>query len=1182
VTKKAENSFKSTCSYCGVGCGIVVKKDRKNGITVEGDKDHPVNRGMLCSKGMNLHYAMQDKSDRLLFPEMRWSRNHPLQRVNWSVAMKRAAAVFKSIIETHGPNSVGFYVSGQCLTEEYYLANKLVKGFIGTNNIDTNSRLCMSSAVAGYSKVLGEDAVPISYEDIELADCFLVAGANPAWCHPILFRRIETHKQNNPHVKLIVVDPRRTQSCAMADLHLQINPGTDIYLYNAIARQLIENGDADFDFISKYTENFEGYKNSIFKYTLEESASICDVTISDIKLAAAYIAEANGFLTLWAMGLNQSSIGVDKNIALISLNLITGQIGKPGAGPFSLTGQPNAMGGREVGGLATMLAAHRTIDNPVHRKEVADFWGVPSISDKPGLTATQMIEALERGDLKAIWIICTNPIVSLPDSRRAEAALKKARFVVVQDISNRSDTLAFADLVLPAAGHFEKEGTMTNSERRISHLSKVVDAPGEALPDIEILSMFAREMGFSGFDHASAAEIFAEHARLTKGTNIDISGLSYDRLKQEGTMQWPVPTPHHFGTSRLFTDNKFYTPTKKARFLPLNNPENRSEALTNDHPLILTTGRIRDQWHTMTKTGKVNKLKQHIDKPFLEIHPFDALVRNIKDGDVVVIENARGEVRVSAKITDDIKKGVVFLPMHWGRMLNHDLGRANNITSSIVDPISKEPDFKFAAIEVKKYIKPFEKIIIVGAGAASYRFICTYRSINKDDEIQVFSKEKDPFYNRVLLPEYVNETLPWERLQKFQAGEFEKMNIQLSLENEITSLNRSQKFVIDKFGQKHFYDKLIIATGSRANVPKDAPVHLPGVFTMRTRYDADALKNYLKPNGSVLIIGGGLLGLELAASLREMEVGVSILQLGSRLMERQIDNLSGQLLLDFVDEKDINVFLNDQIQSIDRSAKNANGLSAKLRSGRIIESDAIVYAVGTRPNIEFAQEAGLESARGMIVNDYLQTNDPDIFAVGEIAEHNGKTLGITSAAEKQADIAARFINGDVQNRYTGAVPMNILKFSDLDLCSIGIADAPVNGEGYDEILFIDKSKRYYKKCIIKDDKLVGAIMIGDKSEFAEFKMLIEDNIELSDRRMQLLRSGKKAEPVVGKLVCSCNQVGKGNLQKLIESGCHSLNELCQTSGAGLGCGSCKPEIQQLLNEHTVKDVPGGVDASMVL
>lgn len=1168
TVKSNDTTYRTTCSYCGVGCGIVIRKDRKNNLVLEGDPDHPVNKGMLCSKGMNLHYAMQDMSDRLLFPEMRWSRSHPLQRVSWSDAMKRAAAVFSAMIKTYGPDSVGFYVSGQCLTEEYYVANKLVKGFLGTNNIDTNSRLCMSSAVAGYAQMLGEDAVPVAYEDIEHSDCFLIAGANPAWCHPILFRRIEAHKQKNPEVKLIVVDPRRTQTCALADLHLQINPGTDIYLYNAIARVLIENGEVDYNFVHNHTEQFEQYRDSVFRHTVEAAAEKCDVSIHDIQLAASYIAAAKGFLTLWAMGLNQSVIGVKKNHALISLNLITGHIGKPGSGPFSLTGQPNAMGGREVGGLATMLAAHRSLANAQHREEVAKFWGVDSISGKPGYTATQMIEALERGELKALWIICTNPLVSWPDARRAEAALANAKFVVVQDISRRSDTLQFADLILPAAGHFEKEGTMTNSERRITHLDKIVDPPGEALPDAEILCRFAKAMGFKGFDYTSVAEIYAEHCQLTKGTNIDISGLSYARLRTEGSMQWPVPEATHSGTARLFTDHAFYTPSGKAKFYSID-AENLSAAPTPELPLILTTGRIRDQWHTMTKTGKVNRLRQHIDKPFLEIHPDDAAARNIGEDDVVVIRNEQGDVRVRARISTEIKRGVVFLPMHWGRMLTKDAARANNLTTMLVDPASKEPDFKFSRVAVELYRKPAEKIVIAGAGAASYRFLCSYRSLNSEDELLVISKEKDPFYNRVLLPEYVNDTLSWEKLQKFRSGEFEALDVSMQLENEIVAINRAEKYIIDKRGQKHGYDKLILATGSRAHIPNDAPIHLPGVFTMRTRYDADRLKNYLSPNGQVLIIGGGLLGLELAVSLRDIDVQVSILQLGSRLMERQIDNLAGQLLLDFIEEKNITVYINDQMQSVEQDVATGK-LSASFRSGKIIRIDAIVYAVGTRPNIEFAQEAGVETARGIIVNDHLQTNDPDIFAMGEIAEHRGKTLGITSAAEKQADILARFIHGDMQSLYDGAVPMNILKLSGLDLCSIGIAEIPADDDDYEEILFIDKSKRYYKKCIIKDDRLVGAILIGDKSEFAEFKTLIEDKIELSERRMQLLRSGKKTEPVLGKLVCSCNQVGSGNLQKLLDDGCTELGDICRRSGAGLGCGSCKPEIQQIIRESLVK------------
>ena len=440
------------CSYCGVGCGIKVTKDSKGILSVEGNESYPVNKGMLCSKGKNLNYVAQDVSDRILHPQMRWSRNHPLQQVSWDIALKRAAAVLKSIIEKHGPDSVGFYVSGQCLTEEYYLANKLTKGFIGTNNIDTNSRLCMSSAVVGYKKTVGEDAVPIAYEDIELADCFLIAGANPAWCHPILFRRLEKHKEENPNVKIIVVDPRKTQTCALADIHLQILPGTDVILFNAIARWLIEKKKIDTAFIKKYTSNFDACKQSAFELSLNEAAKKCGIPVEDIKKTAKHIGSAKGFISMWTMGLNQSVIGVDKNVSLLNLSLLTGHIGKPGSGPFSLTGQPNAMGGREVGGMASLLAAHRDLGNEKHRKEVEEFWGGKPIKKNPGLTATEMFDALEKGTLKAIWVICTNPVVSMPNAHKIEEALKKANFVIVQDISYNSETTKYADLLLPAAG----------------------------------------------------------------------------------------------------------------------------------------------------------------------------------------------------------------------------------------------------------------------------------------------------------------------------------------------------------------------------------------------------------------------------------------------------------------------------------------------------------------------------------------------------------------------------------------------------------------------------------------------------------------------------------------------------------------------------------------------------------
>ncbi|WP_258105738.1 nitrate reductase [Marinoscillum sp. MHG1-6] len=1162
MPQKWGETHKTICSYCGVGCGIEVKKSDKGRLSLKGDEEYPVNKGMLCSKGMNLHYTVMDQTDRLLHPQMRWSKNHPMEQVSWDAAIKRAAAVFKTFIDQHGPDSVGLYVSGQCLTEEYYLANKLVKGFFGTNNIDTNSRLCMSSAVVGYKETLGDDAVPIAYEDIEQSDCILIAGANPAWCHPILFRRIEKYKAENPDLKIIVVDPRVTDSCALADLHLQVKPGTDTVLFHAIARYLIDHGLIDEAFIREHTSGFEELTKELKSKTLKESAAICDVPADAIIKAARFIGQSKGFITMWAMGLNQSTAGVNQNLALLNLNLITGQIGKPGAGPFSLTGQPNAMGGREVGGLANLLAAHKNLANPVHRQEVADFWGVEKIQEKPGMTATEMFEALRDDRMKAVWIICTNPSVSMPNARLVDEALKKARFVIVQDISHRSDTSKYADLLLPAAGWLEKEGTMTNSERRISYLPKVLDAPGEALPDSEIIMRFAKAMGYHGFDFKDASEIYEEYTRMTKGTPIDISGLSYPKLKSMGSIQWPVPSEESTGTTRLFSDYKFLTEDGKAHIKP-NGPQNEAEPVTDEYPLVLTTGRIRDQWHTMTKTGKVSKLNKHIDRAFLEIHPFDAEKRGIKEGDPVVIANPRGEVRVGARISDRIKKGVVFLPMHWGKKLTSDMSRANNLTNETYDPKSKQPGFKFSAVEVTRYQTQPKKIVVVGAGAAAFRFVNTYRDFNQTDQISVFSKEEWPFYNRVLLPEYINETKEWEDLLKFTQDELKKLNLDLYPSNPIQKVDRENKLVIDSKGESHSYDVLIMATGSRAFIPPNAPIHLPRVFTMRDRQNADDLKDRLKPDSHVLVIGGGLLGLELAAALSEIHIETTIIQLGSRLMERQLDPVASSMLREYVEGLGVRVFTNDQVVSIDEV--NEDDLFVKLKSGHSFHTNAAVFAIGTRPNTELAVESGLETGRGVKVNDYLQSSDPNIFALGEIAEHNQKLNGITAAAEQQADVCARFIAGDPSSYYKGTTPMNILKFPSLDLCSVGLAEIPVNGKNYNEITFLDREELYYKKCIIHNDKLVGTILMGDKAEFAEYKELIESETELSEKRVQLLRSGKAPEPVKGKLVCSCNNVGDGNLKEAIASGCSSLNDLCQATGAGLGCGSCKSEVKRIID-----------------
>ena len=1163
-------SHKTVCSYCGVGCGMVIHKDPKGAITLEGDADYPVNKGMLCSKGKTLNYVAQDTTDRILYPEMKWSKNHARQRVSWDVAFKRGAAVFKSIIQKYGPNSVGMYVSGQCLTEEYYLANKLTKGFFGTNNIDTNSRLCMSSAVVGYKKTVGNDAVPIAYADIELADCFLIAGANPAWCHPILFRRIEAHKEKNPKVKIIVVDPRKTQSCALADLHLQLLPGTDVILFNAMARWLIEKKKIDKGFIAKHTVNFEACKQKAFELSLKQAANLCGVPVDDIRKAARYIADAKGFISMWTMGLNQSVIGVDKNVSLLNLSLLTGQIGKPGSGPFSLTGQPNAMGGREVGGMASLLAAHKDLGNPKDRLAVQEFWNSGPIQAEPGYTATEMFKALESGKIKAVWIICTNPVVSLPNAKLVERALEKAHFVIVQDISHNSETTKYADLLLPAAGWLEKEGTMTNSERRINYLPKVLDAPGEALPDAEILWRFAQEMGFKGFDYESAAEVYDEYCLMTKGSNIDIAGLSHERLQKEGSFQWPVPHAEHPGTPRLFTDQNYYTLSGKVQFNAPQNLYNKSEATSPEFPLVLNTGRVRDQWHTRTKTGKVKRLLTHIPQPFLEMNAVDAYVRGIKEGDLVVIKSKRGTVRAKVNVNYEIREKLVFLPMHWGKILNQDFSRANNLTHALVDPISKEPDFKYSAVQVEKYKKAKQNLVIIGAGAAAYRFIQTYRDKNKTDTISVFSKEENPFYNRVLLPEYVNEDLSWDALKKFKAGELEKLQVTLYAKNGIQKIDAQKKVVYDDFGQKHPYDLLIMATGSRAFVPQGVRMDLPGRFTMREKGDADRLKTYLNDTGlpnaqqHVAIVGGGLLGLELAASLKKIGLEISIIQRAPRLMERQLDPIASRLLAEDVLERGIKIYFDNEVSTIFDAEGSTHGLQINLKTGRTLHCNAIVYAIGTRPNMDIAKNAGLQTGRGVVVNPYLQTSDPSIFAMGEIAEFKGSLFGITSAAEQQADVAANYILGDLSSIYNGSVLMNILKFDDLDLCSIGMVNAPKNDDTYQEIILMDVHKRFYKKCIVKNDILKGAILIGDKNEFAEFKRLIEEEIELSEKRDELLRGAPSGEPMLGKLVCSCSQVGQGNIEKAIKGGCTRFTDLVAQTGAGLGCGSCKPEVKAIL------------------
>jgi assimilatory nitrate reductase catalytic subunit len=686
----------TTCCYCGIGCGVLATSDGSKILSVRGDPSHPANFGQLCTKGLSLHRA--DPSFRGLFPEIRGERR------SWDEALDYVAGRFRSTIAAHGPDSVAFYISGQFLTEDYYVFNKLAKGLIGTNNVDTNSRLCMASAVAGYKQTLGADAPPACYEDVEHAECVFIAGSNTAWAHPVLFRRIEKAAPRH----LIVVDPRRTETARAATLHLQIAPGTDVALFNGMLRVMLEEGWCDEDYIRRHTENFEAVASSAKAFDRRQAATLCGINEKDLVEAAKLFATSRATLSLYCQGLNQSTSGTAKNAALINLHLATAQIGKPGAGPFSLTGQPNAMGGREVGGMANLLSAHRDLNSEEDRNEIAGLWGVSSVPSKPGKTALEMFEALRAGEIKVVWIACTNPAQSLPDQRVVREALERAELVVVQDAYRNTETAAYAHVFLPAAGWGEKEGTMTNSERRISRVRAALRPPAEARPDWRIAVEFARKLFPEGkrlFPFETAESIFNEHRETTRGRDLDITGLSYALLDERGPQQWPFAEGAAAGAKRLYEDGSFPTASRRARFAPT--PYRPvAEEVDARYPLRLTTGRLRDQWHSMSRTGTIARLFAHEPEPRVTLHPLDLAALALREGDFVKVSSRRGHVFLRASPDPDLLPGTAFIPMHWGGRF---LGRGvNELTLGARDPVSKQPELKHCAVRVEPAQLPWQ------------------------------------------------------------------------------------------------------------------------------------------------------------------------------------------------------------------------------------------------------------------------------------------------------------------------------------------------------------------------------------------------------------------------------------------------------------------------------------------
>src|SRR6266487_4159022 len=680
-----EKTVKTICPYCGVGCGLTVKVRAGTITEVRGDKSHPSSLGGICPKGAQIGEIIAT-GNRLTRAQMRSDRSMPFSPVSLDRALAHVALCFREVIHQHGRDAVGFYLSGQITTEAQYAFNKLAKGVIGTNNLDANSRLCMASAASAYKLAFGSDGPPTCYDDIESAECFLIVGANMADCHPVLWQRVK-RRAARKRVRIIVVDPRRTATSEAAHLHLPIQPGTDVALLNALLHVLIAQGWFNERFIRAHTDGWDAVRDVAEAWSPARAAKVCGIEEKEIHRAAFWFGQSAEALSFWTMGVNQSTSGVAKNLAIINLHLATGKIGRPGSGPFSLTGQPNAMGGREVGYLSGQLPGYREVTNPQHREQIAEIWGVPSnrIQAQPGLDAVRLFEALETGKLKALWIVGTNPLATMPNSNQIRRALDRARLLVVQDVYHPTETSLYAHVLLPAAMSLEVEGTMTNSERRIGLLQPAVPPPGDARPDWEIAARFAGLFVHEEqFSYTGASDIFEEHKRCCADVySLEMNGISYKRLKRHA-VQWPCPSGSSPGVARRYRNKQFPTPSGHAQFHPVDYLP-PADPLNAQFPLALNTGRLSNHWHSRTKTGHVAKLNQMNPAPFVAVNPADAEALGLKHGDLVRVVSRRGLARTTLRCDDGIRPGTLFMPFHWGQLHDAD-GCVNALTHGESDP----------------------------------------------------------------------------------------------------------------------------------------------------------------------------------------------------------------------------------------------------------------------------------------------------------------------------------------------------------------------------------------------------------------------------------------------------------------------------------------------------------------
>ena len=1164
---------RTTCPYCGVGCGLVAKVTADRLAAVEGDRLHRVNRGATCRKPLHLPDAVHSR-DRATTPLMRASRDTRWQPVTWRRVIPDLARRLRSIVDEHGPDAVTFYVSGQLLTEDYYVVNKLVKGFMGTNNVDSNSRLCMSSAVAAYRATFGSDGPPGCYADIDQTDCMLLLGTNTAACHPIVWSRIGRRQQEG--AQLIVIDPRRTRTAEAADLHLPVRPGGDLALLNSMINVIVRDGLVDESFVAMRTEGADEAIAAAMEWTPERAAEETGVPAESIVEAARCFAGATRSLALWSMGANQSSVGTLKNRALHNLCLLTGNFGRPGTGPLSLTGQPNAMGGRETGGLADLLPGYRSVTVAEDRAAMRKLWGLPAeapgISPEPGIASTELADALHDGRVKAVWVIATNPVVSQPDAERFAAGLERAKLVVCQDAYHPTETAALAHYALPAAGWPEKDGVMTNSERGVSLVQRALPAPGLALPDWEIFARLGRALGHGdAFAWRSASEVFDEYAATTEGRLCDVTGVSHERLRREGVLQWPCPARRegkaaHAGTARLYSSGGVPTPSGRARMAatPHAAPADRTD---DDHPLLLTSGRVAGQWHTMTRTGKSPELLEGDARPFVELHPADAGRAGVRDGEPVRLVSRRGVATMAARIVDTVPEGVAFAPFHWGALhLAAGETPLNELTSPALDPVSRQAELKATAVRVEplarggnRHRRPGSRTLIVGGGMAGLAMVEQLLAHGAPGEsLTIVGAEPELPYDRIRLSQALAGEASPDDLALRSAAWFADRGVSLRSGESVVRLSPEERRAEMSDGTTVEFDRFVLATGSQPALPPIEGLERRGVHTFRSLNDVSRIMAAPARGARAVVIGGGLLGLEAARGLQARGRHVTVVHLAGHLMEQQLDPLGARVLERRLGELGVEVLLAASTTEI---AGNGSAEGVRLADGRELDADLVVVATGIQPDVELARAAGIEVGAGVVVDDELRTSVDDGWAVGECAEHRGIVYGLWAPLLQQAKAAAAVMRGRPA-AFHGAVPATTLKVMGVDLFCAGRAQ-PLEGE--EELLFLDSRRGRYRKLVLSEDRLMGAVLLGDLSEAVVLRQLVEDG-----RRVpaEMLEQTVTAAPVTDGLVCSCADVSRDQIESAISlEGLTRVSQVARATAATTGCGGCRQQVERILSEH---------------